>query len=166
MAALRGLPGSQNCATACQMRLNSARDQYALDIQNQIFRQFLFFRQWGKLRERARNRKIKIIGDIPIFVADDSADVWANPELFHLDLQGRPKVQAGVRPDYYSPTGSFGVIHWTIGSSTRRRILPGGSHAFMLSWSWWTSSGWIIFAVLLVTGRYRVKPRRLKMVAG
>jgi 4-alpha-glucanotransferase len=87
--------------------LNRARYQYALDIQNQIFRQFLFFRQWGKLRERARNRKIKIIGDIPIFVAHDSADVWANPELFHLDQQGRPKVQAGVPPDYYSPTGQL-----------------------------------------------------------
>ncbi|GAB4110179.1 MAG: 4-alpha-glucanotransferase [Roseiflexaceae bacterium] len=71
----------------------------------QAYQQWLFFRQWGNLRRYANERGIKIIGDIPIFVAYDSADVWANPELFFLDHQGNPTVVAGVPPDYFSETG-------------------------------------------------------------
>ncbi len=59
------------------------------------------------LREYARRRDIRIIGDIPIFVAADSADVWANPDLFQLDADRRPKVVAGVPPDYFSETGQL-----------------------------------------------------------
>lgn len=76
-------------------------------IQRHIFRQFLFFRQWSSLRGYANNAGIRIIGDIPIFVAYDSADAWSNPELFHLDKDGLPKVVAGVPPDYFSPTGQL-----------------------------------------------------------
>lgn len=71
------------------------------------FRQFLFFRQWADLRSFARDKKLGIIGDIPIFVSGDSADVWANPQLFQLDGQRRPKVVAGVPPDYFSATGQL-----------------------------------------------------------
>jgi 4-alpha-glucanotransferase len=71
------------------------------------FRQFLFFRQWLKLRGHASRRKLRIIGDIPIFVSGDSADVWANPQLFQLDAQRRPRVVAGVPPDYFSATGQL-----------------------------------------------------------
>lgn len=67
--------------------------------------QFLFDRQWNKLRVKAREFGIRIIGDIPIFTAHDSADVWANQELFHLDENGNPTVIAGVPPDYFSATG-------------------------------------------------------------
>jgi 4-alpha-glucanotransferase len=67
--------------------------------------QFLFHRQWNKLRIRARELDISIIGDIPIFTAHDGADVWANRELFHLDASGNPTVIAGVPPDYFSETG-------------------------------------------------------------
>lgn len=67
--------------------------------------QFLFHRQWNKVRLRARDLDISIIGDIPIFAAHDSADVWANRELFHLDENGNPTVVAGVPPDYFSATG-------------------------------------------------------------
>ncbi len=69
--------------------------------------QFFFFRQWNHLHAYANERGIKIIGDIPIFVAPDSADVWANRDLFFLDDAGRPTVVAGVPPDYFSPTGQL-----------------------------------------------------------
>ncbi len=71
------------------------------------FGQFLFFRQWQALREYAHARSIRIIGDVPIFVSGDSADVWSNPKLFLLDSALRPKVVAGVPPDYFSPTGQL-----------------------------------------------------------
>ena len=81
--------------------------EHATDIERQAFRQFLFFRQWQKLRAYAHKRGITLIGDIPIFVAHDSADVWAHPELFYLGDDGRPTVVAGVPPDYFSPTGQL-----------------------------------------------------------
>jgi len=71
------------------------------------FRQFLFFRQWQMLHTYANEQGIKIIGDIPIFVAFDSADVWAHPELFYMDEESRPTFVAGVPPDYFSPTGQL-----------------------------------------------------------
>jgi len=85
--------------------LNSFRDAHADDIEEHAFWQFLFFRQWADLREHANRKGIQIIGDIPIFVAHDSADVWSHPELFYLDGNGQPTVVAGVPPDYFSPTG-------------------------------------------------------------
>ena len=76
-------------------------------FQRHAFRQFLFFRQWWALRHYTNERGIKIIGDIPIFVAYDSADAWSHPELFYMDEQGLPTVVAGVPPDYFSPTGQL-----------------------------------------------------------
>jgi 4-alpha-glucanotransferase len=70
-------------------------------------RQFLFFRQWRNLRAHAHRSGVKLFGDAPIFVAADSADVWANPHLFLLDKDRRPKVVAGVPPDYFSATGQL-----------------------------------------------------------
>lgn len=87
--------------------LAQARKQLADSINRQMFRQFLFFRQWNKLRQYANDRGIQVIGDIPIFVAMDSSDAWANPELFYLDENGQPTVVAGVPPDYFSPTGQL-----------------------------------------------------------
>ncbi len=87
--------------------LEEARRTYAVDIQRQIFRQFIFFKQWADLRNDANAKGVKIIGDVPIFVAHDSADVWSNPELFFLDKKGNPTVVAGVPPDYFSPTGQL-----------------------------------------------------------
>ncbi len=87
--------------------LAAARQDYPTTVGQQIFQQFLFFRQWQKVREHAREKNIQIIGDIPIFVAHDSADVWANPGLFYLDETGQPTVVAGVPPDYFSATGQL-----------------------------------------------------------
>jgi 4-alpha-glucanotransferase len=71
------------------------------------FCQFLFFRQWTALRDWAREMGVGIFGDVPIFVARDSAEVWAHPELFLLDDELRPTVVAGVPPDYFSATGQL-----------------------------------------------------------
>lgn len=71
------------------------------------YQQWQFFRQWRQLREYARQQGVGIFGDIPIFVAYDSVDVWANRHLFLLDKAGRPTVVAGVPPDYFSKTGQL-----------------------------------------------------------
>jgi len=76
-------------------------------IEAQKFYQFLFFKQWFALKAFCNERGLRIIGDIPIFVAQDSADVWTNPEQFKLDETGRPIVIAGVPPDYFSKTGQL-----------------------------------------------------------
>ena len=76
-------------------------------LQAQRYQQWLFAQQWRRLRAYANARGVRLIGDLPIFVAYDSADVWANPELFHLDAAGQPTVVAGVPPDYFSATGQL-----------------------------------------------------------
>lgn len=87
--------------------IRAAKEKHLVAIQRQEFRQFIFHRQWSALREHAQEKNILIIGDVPIFVAHDSADVWAHPELFNLDRDGNPKVVAGVPPDYFSKTGQL-----------------------------------------------------------
>jgi 4-alpha-glucanotransferase len=83
------------------------REQLAGEIEQQAALQFLFFQQWEALRAAAAARAIRIIGDVPIFVAYDSADVWAHRELFQLDRQGAPSAVAGVPPDYFSASGQL-----------------------------------------------------------
>jgi len=87
--------------------LEKAREDHAESILRYSFYQLLFFRQWGKLRAYANQRGIKIIGDIPIFIAYDSADAWAHPDLFYLGEDSLPTVVAGVPPDYFSATGQL-----------------------------------------------------------
>lgn len=74
-------------------------------MQQVRFTQFLFFRQWHALKAYANERDVRLFGDLPIFVAHDSADVWANRDWFFLDGEGQPSVVAGVPPDYFSETG-------------------------------------------------------------
>ena len=83
------------------------RGQLASEVGPYRFGQFLFFRQWHDLRQHARAKGIRLIGDVPIFVSADSADVWANPRLYLLDGALRPRVVAGVPPDYFSKTGQL-----------------------------------------------------------
>jgi 4-alpha-glucanotransferase len=87
--------------------LDEASRSLAREIERVKFVQFLFFDQWHALRDYAGARDIRLIGDVPIFVAHDSADVWANPELFYLNPDGQPTVVAGVPPDYFSATGQL-----------------------------------------------------------
>ncbi|OWK37687.1 4-alpha-glucanotransferase [Fimbriiglobus ruber] len=88
--------------------LAAVQQQSADEVAMHRFGQFLFDRQWCELKRYATDRAVRIIGDAPIFVSGDSADVWAHPDLFLLDHAGNPKVVAGVPPDYFSATGQ----HW------------------------------------------------------
>jgi 4-alpha-glucanotransferase len=85
--------------------LDAARREHADAVEFWQYVQFLFFRQWNLIREAAHARGIRIMGDVPIYVAGDSADVWGNQELFQLAENGQPTVVAGVPPDYFSVTG-------------------------------------------------------------
>jgi len=87
--------------------LAEASQRHADAVERYSFYQFIFFRQWMSVRDHAHSRGIQLIGDAPIFVAYDSADVWAHPELFFLDDEGQPTVVAGVPPDYFSRTGQL-----------------------------------------------------------
>ncbi|HEX3102703.1 MAG TPA: 4-alpha-glucanotransferase [Pyrinomonadaceae bacterium] len=87
--------------------LDKVRSQLSREISGEKFAQYLFFRQWLALKKYANEKGIKIVGDIPIFVALDSADVWCNQTKFKLNKDGSPKVVAGVPPDYFSKTGQL-----------------------------------------------------------
>lgn len=88
--------------------LEQARDRLSHEISYFKFLQFMFFQQWSALRQYANLRGIQIIGDIPIYVAHDSADVWANPQNFRLDPEtSEAALMAGVPPDYFSETGQL-----------------------------------------------------------
>lgn len=86
-------------------------EKYSIELGPEIgiqkYIQWQFFRQWRRLKSYAADKNISIIGDIPIFVGYDSADVWSNRELFLLDAKGKPTVVAGVPPDYFSATGQL-----------------------------------------------------------
>lgn len=83
--------------------LRDARRRLGAGVARHKLAQFLFYRQWRALKAHANGKGIKLIGDAPIFVSADSADVWANPTLFKLDEDRRPTVVAGVPPDYFNP---------------------------------------------------------------
>ncbi len=93
--------------------LTQARARFG-DMLDQVrFEQFMFFRQWERLKQYANARDILLFGDMPIFVAHDSADVWAQRAYFDLDAAGAPRVVAGVPPDYFSATGQrWGNPHY------------------------------------------------------
>lgn len=98
------------------------------DINRQIYFQFLYFNQWIDLHSYALEKRIRIIGDLPIFVSHDSADVWVNRDLFYLTKDGRPKLISGVPPDYFSPTGQVWgnpLYRWKVHQQT--------------GFEWWTS---------------------------
>ena len=88
--------------------LDEFRARHGNAIEQVCFEQFICHLQWQAMRRYARERGVLLFGDIPIFVAHDSADVWAHPDMFKLDAHGQPLVVAGVPPDYFSPDGQ----HW------------------------------------------------------
>lgn len=104
--------------------LARARQEPVSQIDQVRFAQFLLFRQAEHLKAHARSRGLHLIGDLPFFVSPDSSDVWANPELFLLDEQHRPRFVAGVPPDYFSATGQLWgnpVYDWKAIRCTRYR---------------------------------------------
>ncbi len=92
-------------------RLAGAIEEWQIKLKDKInyykFLQFTFHKQWANLKKYANEKGIKIIGDIPIFIAYDSADLWANKHLFSVDEKGKLLSVAGVPPDYFSPTGQL-----------------------------------------------------------
>ncbi len=101
--------------------LEATHDRLQERVRAHKVRQFLFFRQWGVLAARASTLGLQIIGDLPIFVAHDSSDVWTSRELFTVDEAGRLKSMAGVPPDYFSPTGQLWgnpLYRWEVHAAT------------------------------------------------
>jgi len=113
-AALREAHGSRSwrewpdpLRTRERSAIAEARTRLAPALDRARFLQFLFFRQWGRLRRHAADAGVRLFGDVPIFVADDSCDAWSRPGQFLFDGSGRPTFVAGVPPDYFSPTGQL-----------------------------------------------------------
>ncbi len=94
-----------------RMRDKDAIERYSKLLSDEIdfykYTQYLFFRQWRALKEYANERGVSIFGDMPIYVAEDSSDTWANPDMFALDEDRRPVKVAGVPPDYFSEDGQL-----------------------------------------------------------
>ncbi len=114
------------------------REQLADRVTLQRVLQFYFYEQWSALRAYANQRGVAIMGDMPIFVALDSADVWRAPELFELDGQCREVLVAGVPPDYFSATGQRWAIRSTIGTPCGPHSSPGGRSGSARCSSRWT----------------------------
>ncbi len=85
--------------------LDAAREEHARALEQHAFWQWLFYEQWEALKRYCHARGLELFGDLPIYAAHDSADVWANQDLFFLDNDGQPTVVSGVPPDYFSETG-------------------------------------------------------------
>lgn len=121
-----------------RLRWDYAMDYYRrelyFDIEFQQYLQYKFFSQWKKLKAYANEKGIQIIGDIPIYVAMDSADAWAHPELFQLDERNMPAAVAGCPPDGFSATGQLWgnpLYRWEYHKST--------------GYDWWMSRMWFCF---------------------
>lgn len=97
-------PGYENASTEA---VEAFKATHRDDIDFWVFTQYFFFKQWFALKAVANDMGIKIIGDMPIYVAEDSADVWGNPEYFKLDATGKPTCVAGCPPDAFSETGQL-----------------------------------------------------------
>ena len=97
--------------------LERTKDEFSEFIDRMKWFQYIFFRQWLSLKNDCNEKGIRIIGDIPIYVVYDSADVWTHPDLFKLDGDLKPSVVAGVPPDYFSETGQYWgnpVYRWDV----------------------------------------------------
>jgi 4-alpha-glucanotransferase len=120
----------QRAATA----LVAARRELTNQVDQVRFAQFLLFRQGARLEKHARAKGVRLIGDLPFFVSPDSSDVWANPELFLLDDQRRPRFVAGVPPDYFSSQGQLWgnpVYNWDALRQTGYRWCIDRLHALL-----------------------------------
>ena len=106
--------------------LEKVKEELEDEIGFYQFQQYEFDRQWKKLHTYAKEQGIQIIGDIPIYVAFDSADAWAAPELFQFDEENNPIRVAGCPPDAFAKTDSFGEIHYITGSIIKRPGTHGG----------------------------------------
>ncbi|MFI5303351.1 MAG: 4-alpha-glucanotransferase [Nitrospiria bacterium] len=98
---------SHDLVIRTQNAIDRHKEQHKGQILFEKFLQFIFYKQWESLKKYCNGKKIRIIGDIPIYVQYDSADVWTNPDIFHLDEHKKPWIVSGVPPDYFSKTGQL-----------------------------------------------------------
>jgi 4-alpha-glucanotransferase len=127
----------------------------AAELKAYKYWQFEFFQQWERLKTYCQQRSIRFMGDIPIYVAHDSTDVWAHPDLFYLDDQGRPTVVSGVPPDYFSATGQLWgnpIYRWDLLAANGYKWWIERFRASLALLIWFAS---IISAALNLTGRFR-----------
>lgn len=146
--------------------LNKARVGYAEDIEFYKMLQYLFFKQWRQLKAYANENGIEIIGDVPIYVAGDSADVWANPKQFYLDEDLNPIEVAGCPPDAFSADGQLWgnpLFRWDV---MKKTIMHGGPSVFRPWHSCMTLSESIISADLILTMQFRQRIRLQRTVNG
>ena len=87
--------------------MSTVREQLEVEIELHMFEQFVFNHRWQEIRRYAQEKGVSLIGDMPFFVAYDSAEVWAQPQFFDLDAEGHPNTVAGVPPDFFSETGQL-----------------------------------------------------------
>jgi 4-alpha-glucanotransferase len=133
--------------------LEHYRGLLAAETGYHCFLQYIFRRQWEALRQYARERGVRIIGDLPIFVAHSSSDVWANRRLFRLDAAGNPTAVAGVPPDFFSAAGQLWgnpLYDWR---AAAREDYGGGATALNTCSLWWMSSASTTSAALPPAGR-------------
>lgn len=129
-----GAPWTEDIRLRRDYAMDYYRRELYFDIEFQQYLQYKFFSQWKKLKAYANEKGIQIIGDIPIYVAMDSADAWAHPELFQLDERNMPAAVAGCPPDGFSATGQLWgnpLYRWEYHKST--------------GYDWWMSRMWFCF---------------------
>lgn len=142
------------------------RNQCGEEMRFYKFLQYEFAKQWKKLKAYANENGIRIIGDIPIYVAFDSADGWANPEMFQYNEERRPTMVAGCPPDAFSADGRSGAILCTTGIITNERDMRGGSDG------WSTVSDCMMLCVSIISAgltsimRFLTEIRRQQAAAG
>lgn len=125
--------------------LREASERYRDDVEFHRFTQFLFTRQWQELRTYAHSHGVSIVGDLPIFVAHDSSDVWSHQDEFLLDADGLPTVVAGVPPITSAKQVSAGGTRTIAGKRCAPQDSSGGSKGFASCWTLSTLSAWTIF---------------------
>lgn len=153
-----------------KMRDEAAVKRYERKLKDDVdfwkFVQFKFYEQWESFRAYVNGLGIKILGDMPIYVAMDSADTWANPELFQLYDDGDPIAVAGCPPDYFSATGQLWEILSMIGITLRLPTMSGGLSASKPHQNFMTSPVLTISELLQATIQFLILPKTQSTVNG
>ena len=149
-----------------QKALSEAKETYADDILFYKMLQYLFFKQWWALKEYVNEKGIEIIGDVPIYVAGDSADVWANPAQFYLDENLDPIDVAGCPPDAFSADGQLWgnpLFRW---DEMKKTVIAGGQNGSKQCQNYMILYVSIISVDLILTMRFLEQTTRHVMVSG